>query len=320
MIQTIEFHGHTVVAPIVGRGREMVAALAEYLPHPEYENPDLYFETDEQERKNFVRERDRHRCLLCSAEVETNEVHEIIPKGGASAPRALVPWNMICVCREHHDLLQRGVYKVYHFDPLDLEDGLVVLDAESRVIPKDQMWFYNRPDPEMAEKCHEDYRWLTEYARQQRGAKWEAATRLIRLKENEAYRHLGEKTHRSLVAGSGADPSECDKLEKAMRLAIEREAQDLAIQCEPDRALAVLRSIPDEDLQRALVDVSGMSKADYIEWYNENVKKDRRKKRWGFTKGGLFSYEIEDADPHVDEYEDIIEGGRLVKGEAKEVA
>jgi len=323
MIKTIEFQGHTVVAPIVGKDRELIAPLEDYLPSEGW----LWFMladgrdtsiSEEQLRKGWVRKRDGNCCLLCPNEVETNEVHEIVSKGAASAARALVPWNMITLCREHHRLLQEGIWKIYHFDPLDKEHGLIVIGADGHPVKK--IWFYERPDPEMSAMCHEDYVWLEGWWRRRRGEEWEASVRLARLKDQSAWKHLGEKSHKALVAGAGADTVLCERLEKAMRQAIIMEVQDQVILVDSDRVAPILRHIPRERLEAVLIDVSGMSKADYIVWYDENIKSSKPVNRHAITvdqDGAILQdYEVESGDPTQGMDADIvIDGGRVLKGE-----
>lgn len=313
MTTTIEFHGHTVVAPILGKGQESSHPLEDY-----FLDWKKWFKLEEQKRKDEIRGRDDDKCLICGQ--DAFEVHEIITKGAAGGEPALVPWNMVCTCRDHHTLLQKLIWSIYHFDPLNKENGLIVIGADGKPVKK--MWFYTRPDPEMSGPCHADLSWLTEWWKRRRGEEWEASIRLMRLKQNEGYRHLGAKSHKAMLSGAGTDTALCKRLEETMRNAIEKEVQDKIILLDSDRAAKILDHVPQEHLGRVLIDVSGMSKADYIAWYDEHIRKAgsiKPIKRHAITvdRNGavLQDYEVEPGDPEQGMDADVvIDGGQVVKG------
>jgi len=307
---TVELQGREVVSPTLGNERELVAKLEDYLL------ADNWFDLDEQGRKDLVRKRDDCKCLICGA--DSTEVHEIVTKGSASAPRALVPWNMITVCREHHELLQPGIWTIYHFDPLDVESGLIVFDAGRHRV-KD-MWFYDRPNPELLEECHEDRQWLQQWASERMAHDWEAAVRLSRLKMNQAWKHLGEPSMKALVAGTSFDTGYADSLRNTFEKSCEFDVQDVAVLCRPEWAAKILKAaaagkeLPG-GLRGALVAISGMSATDFGVFYDEHVRGTRHKKRVGVNKGAdcVYQYEIEPGDPDPEDYDWVIEG-HVVKG------
>jgi 5-methylcytosine-specific restriction endonuclease McrA len=61
-------------------------------------------------KKHFdmvVRTRDNNRCFLCPR--YASDVHEIISKSQFSTnelQNCIIPKNMVCLCREHHDKVQ----------------------------------------------------------------------------------------------------------------------------------------------------------------------------------------------------------------------
>lgn len=332
MIETIQFHGREVVAPILGNGRELVEDLEAYFQDEHFME---WFNLDEQTRKEFIRDRDDWKCLICGR--EEVEVHEIISKGASTAAQALVAWNMITVCREHHDLLQRHVWKIYHFDPLDLKGGLIVFDAGARRVPDEDLWFFNRPDPQMAEICHEDYRWLKAWALHRRAQDWEAAVRIARLRENKGYTHLGEASHRSMLSGALLDTAYAETLETAIGLANRYGVSERLVVSEKDSkgdevlasaidarwARQLLEAVDEGKIEqvglaRYLIDISGMSSLDYNRWYRGEIKGCKEKKRLGINVGEdkLYQYTVDPDDPEPS-YDMIVEG-KAVKGEVVE--
>jgi len=159
-----------------------------------------------------ILERDGHRCQICGRGKPDGtpvELHHVDPKGLGGDPSKDVPENLITLCGEHHRLIHDGIWKIIHWDPEDIENGLVVINAESKRVPKEQIWFYRRQtEAEVAE--------LVDFARQvadQHWAnEWSLAICLRELKARGAHKILGHRSFREMVVDYlGLKPGWADK-------------------------------------------------------------------------------------------------------------
>jgi len=330
MIEFVKVRGHEVVAPIIGKGRELTHPLEDYFADPtlwETVPPDpveAWFALNEQGRKECIRR--RHDETSAITNNKTRTVHEIYTRG-ANRSMALVPWNQMCVCDDgEHGHLQEHRWTVYHWDPLDRKDGLIVIGSDGH--PMEKLWWNIQPDRSLVAECHEDYSWLRDWALQRRGREWEAAVRLLRLKANEADAVLGEQSHKSMLSGAGVDTALATRLEKSLDLAIERGVSAEIVQLDPERAVKILKKVPADHLKDAITDVAGMSHADFIKWLHENYGTLSNIKRLAVTLddgGGVVqAYEVEPDDPTQGMDADVViegnmrSGMRVVKGRVKE--
>jgi len=196
----MEFHGHTVVQPL----GELSKPLEDYFTDPRLWTEghinmsvtliEQWFEFDEQERKDCIRRRGKERCFVTGEFTRT--VHEIATRG-ANRSAALVPWNMGLVEPvKIHSLLQGNVMKMVRFDPLDTrrlnasknEGCLVIYSPNGHLMKEDELWMYQRPKREQAEK---DLISLEADTIAMRKVAWGIARTLKRLKESGGYAEEG---------------------------------------------------------------------------------------------------------------------------------
>lgn len=335
MISTIDFHGHTVVAPITGKDMEMVAPLEDYfmpLDSGWQNDPDSvaeilreYFEDlSEQQKKQKVRIRDDHKCLFCKKAVETNEVHEIMGKGASGPKAALVPYNQVTVCRYHHNLLQQYKWTIYRFDPLDKENGLIVIGQDGSPIPKDELWFYNRPDKDLVEEADGRFHAMEEAIKANKHNMAKFAENSVWMKEHDGANILGLGTHKSMIAQIGANTALDHKYRSIYERATARGVWNRIQQIDPDRAYKILKGarvgddyewlILDDDLERWMGDAEALSTADFNRVFSDSFGHHRRQKRFA-VNGAVQMYEIEPGDPDGMDAEIVIDGGEVIKGE-----
>ena len=152
MSELMKYKGRTVVAPILARGRKLTHPLEDYFPD---HDPNKWFSWSIEEQNRWVKEQFDNHCVVFGTprDGERIETHHLIPLGMGSKESSRVPWAMIPVMkslnsrRSLHDLLHGGGlrWSVVHWDPLDEENGLEVIDEMGRRIPHDEIWFYHRP-------------------------------------------------------------------------------------------------------------------------------------------------------------------------------
>jgi len=299
-------------------------------PFEKYFPVDLlaWFSLGEQRKKELNSYRDDHKCQICGA--DSSEVHEIITKGSVSANVALVPWNMITVCREHHILAQYGKWKITHFDPADIDHGLdISMPGGSLPIPVDGLWFYTRNQPSLSDEAHGLYLQVTLWAKSRVAGDWAIAPVLAELREMKGYKQLGEKSHKTMLSGIRYnDTSVCCALEKGLELSLERNAFDLAIEMSPQRATQILKRVPDDELRDFMFDAAGWSQMDYLKEWNKRYAKSTDKDkghRDTFHVGGcvcgasqLIHERIVLANPDDTTGLDkpvVVDGGQIIKGE-----
>ena len=319
MAQTIELRRYTVVSPI----SELIYPLEKYFPV----DPSVWFLLNEHKKKMLVLDRDDYHCQICGA--DSAEVHEIVTKGSVSADVALVPWNMITVCREHHVLLQNGKWKITHFDPADIDNGLVVIRGPDTLSPHDPLWFYERNQLSLADEAHDLYLQVTSWAKSRVAGDWAIAPILAQLREMKGYRQLGEKSHKSMLSGIRYnDTSLCSTLEKGLSLSLEKDVLDLVLEMSPQRATKILRRAPDEELRDFLMQAATLSQKDFLlEWaerYLKSTDKDKGHRDTFHVDGcvcgasQLIHERVVLKDPDDTTGLDkpvVVDGGQVIKGE-----
>ena len=320
MAQTIEFQGHAVVSPV----GKLIYPFEKYFPV----DPLVWFLLSEHKKKMLVLDRDDYHCQICGA--DSAKVHEIITKGSVSANVALVPWNMITVCREHHILAQHGKWKITRFDPADIDHGLdISIPGGSLSIPVDGLWFYTRNQPSLSDEAHDLYLQVTSWAKSRVAGDWAIAPILAQLREIKGYKQLGEKSHKSMLSGIRySDTSLCSTLEKGLSLSLEKDVLDLVLEMSPQRAIKILKRVPDEELRDFLMQAAMLSQKDFLlEWAERYLKStdDPRGHRDTFHVGGctcgasqLIHERITLQDPDDTAGMDkpvVVDGGQVIKGE-----
>jgi len=324
--QTIELQGHTVVSPI----GKLICPFEKYFPV----DPLVWFLLSEHKKKMLVLDRDDYHCQICGA--DSAEVHEIITKGSVSADVALVPWNMITVCREHHIMLQEHKYEILRFDPADMDHGFNLVHGFNSVTPggilplsEGDLWFYDHNQPSLSDKAHDLYMQVTSWAKSRVAGDWAIAPVLAQLREMKGYKQLGEKSHKTLLSGIRYnDTSVCGALEKGLELSLERNAFDLAIEMSPQRAAQILKRVPDDELRDFMFDAAGWSQMDYLkEWnkrYAKSIDKDKGHRDTFHVDGcvcgasQLIHERIALKDPDDTTGLDkpvVVDGGQVIKGE-----
>ena len=317
MTQTIELQGHTVVSPI----DELIYPLEKYFPV----DPVAWFSLSEQRKKELISYRDDHKCQICGA--DSSEVHEIITKGSVSANVALVPWNMITVCRKCHVLLQESKWEIICFDPANIDDGLLLDDKDIPFV--NTLWFYVRNQPSSADEAFDLYLQVTAWAKSRVAGDWAIAPILAQLREIKGYKQLGEKSHKTMLSGIRYnDTSVCGALEKGLELSLERNVFDLAIEMSPQRATQILKRVPDDELRDFMFNATGWSQMDYLKEWNKRYAKSTDKDkghRDTFHVGGcvcgasqLIHERIVLANPDDTTGLDkpvVVDGGQIIKGE-----
>ena len=319
MTQTIELQGHTVVSPVGG----LIYPLEKYFPV----DPLVWFLLSEHKKKMLVLDRDDHHCQICGA--DSAEVHEIVTKGSVSANVALVPWNMITVCRECHILLQENKWHINVFDPANVDGGLAVTQRLGAPPLLDILWFYDRNQPSSADEAHNLYLQVTSWAKSRVAGDWAIAPVLVQLREMKGYKQLGEKSHKSMLSGIRYnDTSLCSMLEKGLSLSLEKDVLGLALEMSPQRAAKILKRVPDEELRDFLVQAATLSQKDFLlEWAERYLKSTDGDKghRDTFHVGGcvcgasqLIHERIVLQDPDDTTGLDkpvVVDGGQVIKGE-----
>ena len=318
MTQTIELQGHTIVSPI----DELIYPLEKYFPV----DPSVWFLLSEHKKKMLVLDRDDYHCQICGA--DSAEVHEIVTKGSVSADVALVPWNMITVCRKCHILLQEGKWEIICFDPADIDNGLVIQGIDAPPFP-DTLWFYDRNQPSLADEAHDLYLQVTSWAKSRVAGDWAIAPVLAQLHEMKGYKQLGEKSHKSMLSGIRYnDTSLCSTLEKGLSLSLEKDVLGLALEMSPQRATKILKRVPDEELKAFLIQAATLSQKDFLlEWAERYLKSTDGDKGHrdtfhvdGCTCGAsqLIHERIVLKDPDDTTGLDkpvVVDGGQVIKGE-----
>jgi len=298
MIPIIEFHGRTAVGPHLKKDGELSAPLEDYFVKPirvwfagkiaekplwvDDDDPtpfiNWWFEQERETLRDVILHFFDYKCMLSSGPVETGEVHELYTRGAASNERALVPWNMIPASREKHDLLQQMLWKVYHYDPLDRESGLICFDTTTHRTPDESLYFYTRPDHEAVADAHARRKMVLEWAKKRIQADWEIAPILAQMRLEKDYKVLGDPSHKAMLSGMQNDEDDdkhfyvdtglCNSLEKAITLAIEAEAIEDAIFLSPPTAVKIMKRIKDRnEMLLFMRKVSYLSKMDFNkEW------------------------------------------------------
>ena len=313
MIETFNFHGREVVAHTDSQGGELVEHHIVYFQKfiraywaGNVANKPLWVDADdhtpfvdwwfEQEKEvlwEVVLKYFNWRGLVSKNEIETKTVHELITRGSSSNERALVPWNMIPLIKENHDSAHRhqGI-TIHRFDPLDDENGLVVLDVTNHKIDNADMWFYNRPEFEATNNANTRRRLVMDWAQRRIQEDWKIAPVLAVMRAEKDYKALGEPSHKALLSGMQHDqvkneekgiPEDkhfyvstgiCNSLEAALKLAIEGECVEQAMFLEPDKAAKIMRRIEDPKTMREfLTQVSYLSQADFDYLWKLKYKK-----------------------------------------------
>jgi len=142
LLGEMEFAGRQVVQPITGKEGKLVRPYEDYFTALGVTSEE-WFALEEQERKELIRKRDHYQDIITGN--SQDHVHEFGTRGAHSV-RALVPWNMGSFTAKNHELLQKDIYTIYRFDPLDAENGLVIIRADGKPFPRDSLWFYHRND------------------------------------------------------------------------------------------------------------------------------------------------------------------------------
>ena len=334
MIKMMDFHGHNVVAPITGKDMEMVAPLEDYFNLHEgiagtvdgMQDPLIawWFGLGEQTRKDCIRDRDDHKCLFCKKAVDSDEVHEIIGKGASGGKPALVPWNQVTVCREHHELLQQYKWTIYRFDPLDKENGLIVIGQDGKRIANSELWFYNRPDKDLVDEANERFHMMEEALLANRNNEANFAENSFWMKEHDGASILGLGTHKAMLAQMHASTARDERLRTIYERALDRGVWNQAKQIDPDQAYKLLKRIkqdgdyewliPSDKLNGWFADALALSPGDFHRKYTEALGQTRPRKRFAIN-GAVQMYEIEAGDPDGMDADVVIDGGRVVKGE-----
>jgi len=200
----MEFHGHTVVQPLGELSKPLIdyfedlrlwAGVGPNSGEEAYLSAiEAWFNLDEQGKKDCIRRRGKERCFVTGEFTRT--VHEIATRG-ANRSAALVPWNMGLVEPvKIHSLLQGNVMKMVRFDPLDTrrlnasknEGCLIIYSPNGHLMKEDELWLYQRPKRERAEK---DLMSLEADTMAMRKIAWGIARTLKRLKESGGYAEEG---------------------------------------------------------------------------------------------------------------------------------
>ena len=308
MIETFEFYGHTVVGPILGKDQELSRPYEDYfvefvgtwLRRSLAEKPlwvdgddpipfiEFWFEQERETLWDIVLYYFDCKCLCSSGPVETGEVHELITRGAAGNEGALVPWNMIPLERTLHQLFQEYKWKMYHYDPLDYENGLVCFDTSTHRVANENMFFYHRLEPGATITAQERRRMILDWARNRVHEDWKIAPVLALARANKDHKAFGEPSHKAMLAGMQFDGKDdkrfyvntglCNSIEKALELAIERNAVEQAQFIEPPFAVRIMKRVEDEkEMLDFLVQTGYISKSDWQEIWNEKYKNAQEK-------------------------------------------
>lgn len=97
--------------------------------------------------RQAVLERDGRRCQLCGKDENLN-THHIQPLGMGGSEERDVAENMLTLCTECHGKVHVGILHIEEFTL----DTLIITDSESRRVPDDQLWFYQRQQAEHLEQ------------------------------------------------------------------------------------------------------------------------------------------------------------------------
>ena len=154
-------HRKTLAAPIVEEGRELTHPLVDYFPHG---SPWLWFRQSAKEHRDYILGVImRGACPIFGypnpEARESVEIHHEFRRGFGGKIQAEAPWAMIPGLkspepgRSAHDLyhtrtLKNKGFTLVHWDFLDEEDGLIVLDENEAIIPHKDLWYYTRPTDE----------------------------------------------------------------------------------------------------------------------------------------------------------------------------
>jgi len=149
-----------------------------------------------------VFERDNFRCQKCGAGSRLTPAH-IEHRGIAGDPEKNYKGNIITLCRDCHDAFDGGDFDIRKWKPDDKEDGLHIvwpsakeIDGEMHnAIPKDQLYFYNRPSQKGIEIAHNLHKQAMQQIKIANRATYSLARTLEELKNREVdgrflYKHM----------------------------------------------------------------------------------------------------------------------------------
>jgi len=327
----MEFRGHTVVQPL----GELSKPLEDYFTDPRLWGTWLgkgkaldltalskeerqkaliaqWFILDEQGQKDCIRRRGKERCFVTGEFTRT--VHEFATRG-ANRSAALVPWNMGLVEPvKIHSLLQGKILKMVRFDPLDTrrlnasknEGCLIIYSPNGHLMKEDELWVYQRPKREQAEK---DLMSLEADTMAMRKTAWGIARTLKRLKESGGYAEEGWDDIYSCAAQYGYPSAKVKEMIRAAKFA---ERFDNVEEIDT-RLLSIgvadkLRKVPEKDLEEVLLWFTELPPAEAWDRFNEKYP----------PKGGRRKFRVTKRQPYQEFYAKSInevdeEGNPIVK-------
>mgnify|MGYP000262273294 CR=1 FL=1 len=268
-----------------------------------------------------ILKRDGHRCQICGRGKPDGtpiEVHHYDPKGMGGDPSKDVPENLITLCGEHHRLIHDGLWRILHWNPNDPEDGLVVIDAQSRKVPKEELWFYRQC---LEEDIGDTVGMLRQYIEAVQEAEWEMAHHLFDLKAQKAHRILGYSSFAELVASEiGIRPGWAIKAARTVEVL--RQYDDLNYYSAPIARAAKIASmikrgkLGKEEAQEWLIKAATLGPVDWRKEWRERFG-DKKLQKFLVLKDPRAAELVEAMDEEEIQGDVVVRVAALIRGREK---
>ena len=274
---TLEFAGYTFVKP----HGELSRPLGEYFDVMAHTAVDGWVTLEEQEAKELIRIAHGRKSILSGGALD--DVHELVPRGGAGAA-AITPWNMVCVTREEHTQLHSGELRIERYDPLDRMHGLVVYHKSKR-IPRRDLAFYSQPLAYVVRFAHESSQVISQAVAASTHNAWQVAGRLAWLYENDGHLQLDSDSFNALCSELGLSPTGANRWRRTFQKARESGVLDAAKRVPIARAAEVFRSVPEDQMLPVLLAAATQSGADFRESINQYKQQEPAKSSFVVING-----------------------------------
>lgn len=330
MHEQIQWRGYTLAAPILRHGAELSHLIEDYFPN---KDPELWFSWDQAKQNKWVRD-NFDGCGVVFGPPRPDEVvetHHLVPLGAGHKDMNNWPGVMIPVLRSFdgsrstHTLLEAPSnmgMRVAHWDPLDTEGGLEVVDGEGRALDHKDLWFYHRPSHDKVLEAREWERLMLEANK--RFVEAEYALGPLAMVADEHVKLLGAK---SLADWCGQHGVSVAPLRKMMRLfdSMYEHYQDAAAALVPPSVFDMVRRVVPEDdrievVRDMLTYCSPLSEQPSMSDFITNVKEDYPRNvkpvKVSVVPPGVpvEKMEKEDINAVRDELPPEMQGGTIIKG------
>ncbi len=276
-----------------------------------------------QEVLEEVWERDKGLCQLWHSMPHGEDIdpmHMEEHRGMGGDPSTNVPSNITLGCRWCHNRFHgRGAYRVIHFDPDDLENGLIIESHRGRRVPKERLWFYNKT---ACENLQEEFKKVETLVSEANKVTWRLAAFLSDVDERGLARAIGDYENVVEMGAtfqiSGPEVKKLIKLHRFMER-YELDPGDIPLKL----AQVLYRAEKRDKLEEVLTLIEDLKSgtmhiAQFWEEVDNELRQERTKKAW-IGKGKIQQIELSDDivfQKEPDQF--ILKGGSLVAGIGQE--